>query len=266
MGVMGMFGALAMSGGSYLAAALVGTPILLMTVPILLALGCSVPLLLAYRDPAKTRGELPPLDLAGIAKTFVVNPRRHPDFGWAWLSRLLAGVAMTAMFSYFIFFLMDGLRMPIAQAGSSAGTLSLLSAPVSILFFTGSGWLSDKIGRRKPFVAAAALLMAAGLVIGGTASSFGQFVVAWLVFAMGQATYLTVDLALCAAVLPDARDTGKDFAVLGLALSIPNIVVPAVAPAILAVGGGHNYRLLWFGAAVVCAAGSVVVTFVKSVR
>lgn len=266
MGFMGMFGALAMSAGSYLAAGLVGTPVLMMAVPVALAALCSVPLLLFYRDPVRTRAELPALDLKGMAKTFFVNPRKHPNFGWAWFSRLLAGVAMTALFSYFIFFMMDGLKMPIPVAGANAGTLTLISAPVSILFFTASGWISDKIGRRKPFVVVAALLMAAGLVIGGTSASFGQFIVAWMVFSMGQAMYLTVDLALCAAVLPDARDAGKDMAVFGLALSIPNIIVPAVAPAVLAIGGGHNYGILWFGAAALCALGSITVTFIKGVR
>ncbi|AXJ08848.1 MFS transporter [Arthrobacter sp. PM3] len=266
MGIMGMFGALAMSAGSYLAAALVGTPLFLMTVPVLLAILSSIPLLLFYNDPVKSRAELPALDLKGIARTFIVNPRKHPNFGWAWLSRLLAGVAMTALFSYFIFFMMDGLKMPIPEAGASAGTLTLISAPVSILFFTASGWLSDKIGRRKPFVVTAALLMSAGLVIGGTSTSFGQFTIAWLVFSMGQAMYLTVDMALCAAVLPDVRDTGKDMAVFGLALSIPNIIVPSIAPALLATGGGHNYGALWFGAAALCALGSITVTFIKGVR
>ncbi|HJV98467.1 MAG TPA: MFS transporter [Arthrobacter sp.] len=266
MGAMGMFGALAMSAGSYLASWLVDAPLFMMCVPVLLALVCSLPLLAFYKDPAKSRAELPPLDLKGLARSFLVNPRRHPNFAWAWVSRFLAGIAMTALFAYFIFFLMDGLHMPIAEAGRSAGTLTLISAPVSILFFTASGWLSDRIGRRKPFVIAAALLMAIALVLGATAASFGQFVVAWVVFAMGQAMYLTVDLALCAAVLPDARDTGKDMAVFSLALSIPNIIVPAAAPTILAIGSGHNYGFLWFAAAALCALGSITVTFIKGVR
>jgi MFS family permease len=108
--------------------------------------------------------------------------------------------------------------------------------------------------------------MALALVVAGTATSFSQFLVAWLIFAVGQAMYLTVDLALCAAVLPDARDAGKDMAVFGLALNIPNIVVPAVAPAVLAIGAGHNYRLLWIGAAVLCALGAFTVTRIKNAR
>lgn len=266
MGLMGMFGALAMSAGSYLAAALVGIPVALMVVPVLLAALTTIPLLVMYKDPVKAAADVPPLDLRAMFSGMVVSPRRHPDFAWAWFSRFLAGIAMTAMFSFFIFYLMDGLNLPIAQAGASAGTLSLASAPVSILFFTVSGWLSDKLGRRKPFVALAAILMAIALVVAATSTTFTQFLVAWLIFAMGQAMYLTVDLALCAAVLPDARDAGKDMAVFQLALSLPNIIVPALAPAVLAMGAGHNYLLLWGGAAVLCAIGALTVFRIRGVR
>ena len=266
MGLMGLFGALAMSAGSYLAAALVGMPLLMMTVPVLLAILTTLPLLVLYQDPARSKDEVPALNVAAMAKGFLVNPRRHPDFAWAWVSRFLAGVAMTALFSFFIYFMMDGLGLPIAQAGAHAGMLTLASAPVSVLFFTVSGWLSDKVGRRKPFVIAAALLMALALVVAGTSTTFTQFLVAWLIFAMGQAMYLTVDLALCAAVLPDAKDAGKDMAVFGLALNIPSIVVPALAPAVLAIGAGHNYEVFWIGAAVLCALGAFTVTRIKSTR
>ena len=266
MGFMGMFGALAMSAGSYLAAALVGVPFFLMTAPVLLAIVCSLPLLLLYKDPAKAKADVPPLDVAGLFKNLILDPRKYPDFGWVWLSRFLAGVAMTGLFTYFIYFMIDGLGVALPDVGKNAGLLTLLSAPVSVFFFTFSGWLSDKVGRRKPFVIAAALFMAAALVIGGTATTFTQFVVAWLVFAIGQAMYLTVDLALCAAVLPNAKDVGKDMGVFQLALSIPSIIVPLVAPAVLGVGGGHNYLLLWGICAVLCALGAVAVFKVKGVR
>ena len=266
MGLMGLFGALAFSAGSYLAAWLVNTPLLMMTVPVLLAIVTSLPLLVLYQDPAKAAAEVPPLNVAGIAKGFLVDPRKFPDFGWAWISRFLAGIAMTALFAFFIYFMMDGLGLTIAEAGKNAGLLTLASAPISIVFFTLSGWLSDKIGRRKPFVIVAALLMALALVVAATASTFSQFLIAWMIFAVGQAMYLTVDLALCAAVLPDARDAGKDMAVFGLALNIPNILVPAVAPIVLAIGAGHNYQVLWIGAAVLCALGALTVTRIKTAR
>ena len=264
MGFMGMMGALAMSAGAAIAGRLVGTPALMMTVPVLLALATTFPLILLYKDPQRDKADVPALDLGGLFSGFFVNPRKHPNFGWVWLSRFLAGIAMTAFLSFFVLYLITNLHFTPAEAGARASLLSLYSAPVSIALFTGSGWLSDKLGRRKPFVIGSALVMALALIIGGRAASFNQFIIAWMVFAVGQAMYLTVDLALCAQVLPNEADTGKDMAVFGLALNLPTILVPAAAPAIL--GAGNNYTLLWGIAAVLCALGAVVIPLVKGVK
>ena len=264
MGFMGMMGALAMSAGAAIAGRLVGTPALMMTVPVLLALATTFPLILLYKDPQRDKDDVPALDLGGLIGGFFVDPRKHPNFGWAWLSRFLAGVAMTAFLAFFVLYLITNLHYSPAEAGARASLLSLYSAPVSILLFTGSGWLSDKMGRRKPFVIGSAAVMALALVIGGRAGSFNQFVIAWMVFAVGQAMYLTVDLALCAQVLPNEADTGKDMAVFGLALNLPNILVPAVAPFIL--GAENNYTLLWGVAAALCALGALVIPLVKGVK
>ncbi|WP_062205179.1 MFS transporter [Demequina salsinemoris] len=266
MGIMGLFGALAYSGGSYLTGALVGQPILLMSAPILLAVLTALPLLALYRDPVKAKAEVPALDVKALVGGLLVNPRKHPNFGWTWLARMLAGIAMASLLTYFVYYMIDILQVPLTEVGAKAGLLTLISAPISIVFFTGSGWLSDKVGSRKPFVAAAAGLMALALVLGAMADSFTSFAVAWCIFAMGQAIYLTVDLALCAAVLPDAKDAGKDMAVFGLALSIPNIIVPAVGPTVLAIGGGGNYALLWIGAAVLCLVGASLMPLIRGVR
>lgn len=264
MGFMGMMGALAMSAGAAIAGRLVGTPALMMTVPVLLALATTFPLILLYKDPQRDKDDVPALDLGGLIGGFFVDPRKHPNFGWVWLSRFLAGVAMTAFLAFFVLYLITNLHYSPAEAGARASLLSLYSAPVSILLFTGSGWLSDKMGRRKPFVIGSAAVMALALVIGGRAGSFNQFVIAWMVFAVGQAMYLTVDLALCAQVLPNEADTGKDMAVFGLALNLPNILVPAVAPFIL--GAENNYTLLWGVAAALCALGALVIPLVKGVK
>ena len=84
--------------------------------------------------------------------------------------------------------------------------------------------------------------------------------------ALAEQLAMVVIFALCAAVLPNAKDVGKDMGVFQLALSIPSIVVPLVAPSILAIGGGHNYLLLWGMCGVLCALGAVAVFKVKGAR
>ncbi|MFC2361064.1 MAG: MFS transporter [Actinomyces dentalis] len=237
----------------------------MMTVPVLLALATTFPLILLYKDPQRDKADVPALDLGGLFSGFFVNPRKYPNFGWLWLSRFLAGIAMTAFLSFFVLYLITNLHFTPAEAGATAGRLSLMSAPVSILVFTGSGWISDKLGMLKPLVAASAVIMAIGLVIAATSASVTGFTVAWMVFAVGQPMYLTVDLALCAKVLPAEADAGKDMAVFGLALNLGNVLVPAIAPTLL---GAHsdNYPLLWGVAAAMCVVGALIMPLIRGVK
>lgn len=266
MGLMGLCGALAMSAGSYISGALVDvSTVLLMTVPALLALATALPLLLLYKDPQHTRAEVPQGGTLDMFKHMFVNPLTYPNFGWVWLSRLLAGMAMAAFFSFFVLYLIVGLGNDPATAGALAGRLSLMSAPISILVFTGSGWISDKLGMLKPLVALAAVIMGAALMVAAYSSSFTGFTIAWLIFAVGQPMYLTVDLALCAKVLPNKADAGKDMAVFGLALNLGNVIVPAIAPTVL---GAHsdNYPLLWGLGTVFCVLAALIMPMVKGVK
>ena len=83
---------------------------------------------------------------------------------------------------------------------------------------------------------------------------------------MGQAMYLTVDLALCAAVLPESKDAGKDMGVFALALNGANVLVPAVAPIVINSAGGNNYPLLWFIGAVLSLCSVVIMPLIRGVK
>lgn len=266
MGFMGLCGALAMSAGSYLAGFLVKvSPIALMTVPALLAIVCALPLLVAYKDPQHTREEIPSGGVLDMFTHMFVNPLKYPSFAWVWVSRFLAGAAMAAFLGFFVLYLIIGLHNDPAQAGAIAGRLSLMSAPVSIVVFTASGWVADKLGMLKPLVALASIIMGAALVIAATSTSLTGFTIAWMIFAVGQPMYLTVDLALCAKVLPSEADAGKDMAVFGLALNLGNVLVPAIAPTLLG-PASNNYGLLWGVATAFCVLAALIMPLVKGVR
>jgi len=53
----------------------------------------------------------------------------------------------------------------------------------------------------------------AGLGIIASAQSFGMYVVALVVFGFGEGLYLSVDMALAAAVLPNPEESAKDMGV-----------------------------------------------------
>jgi MFS family permease len=77
--------------------------------------------------------------------------------------------------------------------------------------------------------------------------------------------YMAVDLALVADVLPDKANTAKDLGVLNIAGALPFSVAPAIAPFILAIGGG-GYGALYAVAGVCAIVGAFAILPVKGVR
>ena len=61
---------------------------------------------------------------------------------------------------------------------------------------------------------------------------------------LGFGLYMAVDLALVADVLPDTDSAAKDLGVMNIAGALPVSIAPAIAPAILAIGGGSYSVLL----------------------
>ena len=61
----------------------------------------------AYRPPRYTPRE--------FASSFWVNPRRHPDFGWAFLSRFLFFMAVATLITYQVYYLSGKLGVPTGR-------------------------------------------------------------------------------------------------------------------------------------------------------
>ena len=73
-----------------------------------------------------------------------------------------------------------------------------------------AGRLSDRVGRRKVFVALAALVYAAALLVIATADNLNGYLVGMAVSGLGFGMYMAVDLALVVDVLPDTGSAAKD--------------------------------------------------------
>jgi hypothetical protein len=77
--------------------------------------------------------------------------------------------------------------------------------------------------------------------------------------------YIAVDFALVVDVLPDQDKVAKDLGVLNIASALPFSIAPAIAPAILAIGGG-SYGALYAVAGVCAVVGAVAILRVRGVR
>jgi MFS family permease len=207
----------------------------------------------------------PPWSVRELTTTFYVNPRRNPDFAWAFASRFLLVTAYAFLVTYQAYYLLEhlGSREDEVPHQIYLGTVCQSVALVATAVITGK--LSDHTGRRKPYVGAAALVYAGALFGIAGAGDFTSYLVGMAAGGVGFGMYMAVDLALVVDVLPDAEHVAKDLGVLNIAGALPFALAPALAPAILAVGGG-SYTALFTVAGACAVAGAAAIVPVKKVR
>ncbi|AEE47585.1 MFS transporter [Cellulomonas fimi] len=200
--------------------------------------------------------------------TFWVSPRRHPDFALAWWSRFLVILA-TFMFTTFrLFYMQDRIGLDAGDAVAAVSTGVLIYTVVLLAVSPVAGWISDRTGRRKVFVAGSTLIFAVGTLMLTQASTVGQFYAVEAVLGLAYGIYVGVDLALVVDVLPNPDDSGKDLGVFNMANAIPQTLAPALGGVLLAVNSAtnQNYDLLLWVAGIASVIGALVVLPIKKVR
>jgi MFS family permease len=266
-GILGLMTSVSVLLGSAMAAALAGDALLMFAIPAAIGVATVALLVAVLKDRPAERGHFAPYRFKEFLSTFYVSPRRHPDFVWNIISRFLIWMGLACVTTYQAYLLIDRFGYTTDTVAGGILLATLISTGGLVVGSAAGGMLSDRLGRRKPFVLGAGIVVAAALVVIAFAGSFGVFLAAALLFGLGQGAYLAVDLALATDVLPDPDDAAKDMGVLNIANALPQSLVPILAAPILAVGaGGANYSLLFLCGAAVAIAGSLLVRMVRGAR
>src|SRR3954453_2209360 len=236
------------------------------------AIGAVGAVLFALRlgDRQLSPAERPAFGWAEFRTTFWVNPLRAANFGWAWWSRLLLFLGVAAIQAYQAFYLIIVLHFGPDQVAGAVFVSTLVLTAAALVFATIAGKVSDRIGRRKPFVIVAAVVFAVGLALASFAQSFPAFLVAIGIVGLGQGVYMAVDIALVTQVLPDPANPAKDLGIMNLASTLPATLVPAVAPVVLAIGASattpQNFTALFLFGAIAAVIGAVCILPIRGVR
>lgn len=196
---------------------------------------------------------------------FWIDPRRNPDFAWAFAARFLFILGYFVVVAFQLYILTDYLRLPVAEANATMVPLSLAGMVTTLAAITIAGWWSDRVGRRKVFIYAATAFMVVGLAFPLVMPNLtGMFIMA-LVNGFGFGLYMACDTALMTEVLPGGgAAAGKDLGILNVATNIPQAMSPAIAGLLIGVLGGYP-ALFVFGIVCVIVAAFVLVP-IKSVR
>lgn len=191
-----------------------------------------------------------------------VSPRAHPDFAWAWSCHFLINLGNALGTLYLLFFLKDAVH----YADPDAGLLIMMALYGAALIVGGVtvGWLSDKTGKRKPYVWLAVGVMAAAAFVLTFSQTWPAALAASPLLGIGFGAYWAVALAILTQVLPAAQDRAKDLGVVNIANLLPQVIAPLVATVILSNLGG--YPALFAAAGIATLAAGALITGVKTVR
>ncbi|MDQ6945356.1 MAG: MFS transporter [Actinomycetota bacterium] len=264
-GVLGVCLPIAAVSGTFVVQLFTGNVLAVFMAPC--AIGGLFVLLFAatLKDRRLAAADKPAWSLRELASAFYVNPRKYPDFTWAFASRFMFVLAYSILTTYQAYYLLEKIGSAEADVPRRIflGTLVMSVLVVAASLFGGG--LSDRTGRRKVFVCTASFVFGVAMFVVAVAGSFGVFLVGMAVGGLGFGLYMAVDLALVADVLPNTDSAAKDLGVMNIAGALPYSIAPAIAPAILAMGNG-SYGVLYAVAGACAVIGAGVILPVKRVR
>lgn len=186
---------------------------------------------------------------------------RWSDFGLSLAARMLLQVAGNGLSTYGYYYF---LAVPGAHGERAIVIVMAGATLVAVALTVASGWASDRMMRRKPFLAGAAVAMAGGLAVMAGTPSWTLAVLGYGAALAGLSVFLATQSALSMQLLPSPDHAGRDLGVLNLANTIPAMIAPMLVLA-LAKDDAHS-AALWLTMAAVTLAGGAAGLAIRAKR
>ena len=200
-----------------------------------------------------------------LLKGFWFDPRRHPDFAWVLVWRIVFAVAYGSVHGYLFYFLTDYIGVAEADAPALVGRVTIVGGAGVVVAVLLGGWLSDRLGRRKPFLVIACALVAIANVVPLLAPSVPGILVLAGVLGFALGLVIACGTALASEVLPDPVDgAARGLGIFNLATNLGQAVAPLAAAAAISRLGG--YPALLIGSALLMVVGAGVVFAIRGAR
>ncbi|BDI23586.1 MFS transporter [Herbiconiux sp. L3-i23] len=191
-----------------------------------------------------------------------IDPVAHPDFALTLTGRILVNLGNALGTTLLLYFLLYGLGDRDAE--DHLVLLSLIYLVFLVIATFIGGAMSDRLGRRRLFVALAAVFQGIAAAILIAVPSLPSAFVAAALLGIGYGAFLSVDQALATQVLPDPESRGKDLGIMNVAMAVPQAFGPLIGAGLVAFTGG--FGAVFGAAAVLSVLGAVAVARVKGVR
>ncbi|SHO52467.1 MFS transporter [Anaerocolumna xylanovorans] len=169
------------------------------------------------------------------------NPKKYPEFTWALFSKFLLMMGYASSL-YLTVMLGDRMHMNQVQITATYSTIMIIGFIFTAIASLAGGFLSDKIRKQKVFLYVSSVIITIGIVMYVIPNITGFFAAAVMI-SIGGGCFMAVDTAMVTRVLPNKKDTAKDFGIMNVANCLPQSLVPAIAPLLLSVGGWNFFYI-----------------------
>lgn len=240
--------------------------------PIIAALAVlTITFIFLYREARLPKGILPPFRLGPFLASFWINPRANPGFAMVWVMWLLIWLCYNLGNGGFFFLYVQNITryasvFPGHPVKEGMAIVQMLQIGVGVPLMLAAGILSDRARRRKGFVMAGMLLIAAGTAALIRFSSWPMVLASSVTIGAGFWIFYNLGLAMISQMLPSASSRGKDLGVINVAACLPQILMPPVGAAVINALGETNpasYQVL-FTVAVI--SGILALLLMRSIR
>lgn len=189
---------------------------------------------------------------------------RDHDFIWLLFSRLAVNIGNALGTALLLFYLLYGVGSPADTAEDDLLVLIVIYTVFVVAASLVAGTISDRTGRRRTLVIAAALVQALSAVLILLSPTFLGTAIAAAVMGVGYGGYMSVSLALATDLLPDGRDNARDLGVVNVSASLGQLLGPLIGAGLVAAVGG--FWLLFLAAGALSVIGAIMTTAVRPVR
>jgi MFS family permease len=176
--------------------------VIAVTIPVL---GMLLALLVTWLTLRKQIKPAPPgepsIHWVGLRESFRIDWRAHMDFVWWLVNRFLYWTGFVILGTFLLFFVIDVIGLPEADAQRYLGRLSLVLGGAVLLVALPSGRMADRWGRRPMVILACALsALGTGLVV--MLRDLSWLSVAAALIGMGAGIYNSANFAQLTDIVP----------------------------------------------------------------
>ncbi len=192
-----------------------------------------LPFTVAAARLPKTAGQSTRIDVG-----FLAELARHSGFRSVWLGRFLVILANTIALLYLYYYLQDVIHY--RKPGEGQLILVTIATFATALAAVSAGRLADRSGRYRIYVVRAVVAMAVAGFVLAAIGTWPIAVAAAFALGAGYGVVASAGQALSAQVLPDIASAGRDLGIMNVANTVPQVIGPPVAAALIYAGAGYR--------------------------